>query len=56
MSFFKTLVGLCGLVLLIAFMAPPVIKLKALSLGLIVLIGLAMAGYEFYESLKNKDA
>lgn len=56
MSGFKTLVSLLGLVLLVAFLLPPMIKLKELSLSLVILIGVAMAAYEFYEAMTNKDA
>ncbi len=53
---FKTLVSLLGLVLLVAFLLPPMIKLKALSLTLVMLVGVVMAAYEFYETLTNRDA
>ena len=52
---FKTLAGLIGLVTLIAFLAPPAIKLQKFSLIVVVLIGIAMAAYEYVENLRDKD-
>ena len=52
---FKTIAGLIGLVLLVAFLAPPVIKLQKLALAVVVLIGVVMAAYEFFEQLRSDD-
>lgn len=52
---FKKLAGLLGLVLFIGFLLPPLIKLKEVSIGLVMLIGIALAGYEYYENLRNRD-
>lgn len=52
---FKTLAGLVGLLMLLVFLIPPVIKLKKIALAIVILIGIAMAVYEFYEQLRNKD-
>ena len=52
---FKVIAGLIGLAMLLAFLLPPVIKLQKLALALVVLIGFAMAAYEFYEQLRDKD-
>jgi len=54
MTIFKTLTGLLALLLLIAFLLPPAIKLHKISLAAVVLIGIGMAAYEFYESVRNK--
>ncbi len=52
----KLLTGLLGLLMLAAFLLPPVLKLKAVSLSLVALVGLGMAAYEFYENLReNRD-
>lgn len=51
----KVIAGLIGLVLLVAFLAPPVIKLQRPALAVVVLIGIVMAAYEFYEQLRDKD-
>lgn len=50
---FKTVAGLLGLLMLIAFLAPPVIKLKKISLIVVALIGIGMAAYEFIENQRK---
>ena len=52
---FKLFAGLIGLLLVLAFLLPPIIKLKKIALVIIVLIGIAMALYEYYENLRSKD-
>lgn len=52
---FKSIAGLIGLVLLLAFLAPPVIKLKNIALLVVALIGAGMAVYEYIENLRGKD-
>lgn len=52
---FKVIAGLIGLMALLAFLAPPVIKLQKLALAVVVLIGAGMAVYEFVENIRNKD-
>lgn len=51
----KVIAGLIGLTMLLLFLAPPVVKLKDFALTVVVLIGVAMAVYEFYEQLRDKD-
>lgn len=51
----KLVTGLVGLVALLAFLAPPVLKLKSVPLTVVVLIGAAMAIYEFIEHLRGKE-
>jgi len=51
----KFIFGLVGLVLVIGFLAVPIVKLRETALIIVVLIGMAMAVYEFIETLKNKD-
>ncbi len=51
----KLIAGLIGLLALLAFLAPPIIKLKDAALVIVVLIGAAMAVYEFIETLRSKD-
>ncbi len=41
---FKTIAGLIGLVAVLAFLAPPVIKLQKVALLVVVLIGIAHGG------------
>ncbi|MBU3907679.1 MAG: hypothetical protein KKF85_06580 [Gammaproteobacteria bacterium] len=52
---FKAFAGLIGLLLLLGFLLPPVIKLKNIALGVVVLIGVGMAVYEFIETLRSPD-
>jgi hypothetical protein len=52
---FKTIAGLIGLVAVLGFLAPPVIKLHKIALIVVALIGAGMAFYEFIEGLRNKD-
>ncbi|MDP3033108.1 MAG: hypothetical protein Q8N33_13620 [Rhodocyclaceae bacterium] len=52
---FKSVTGLIGLLLLLGFLLPPALKLKEISLIVVILIGVAMAAYEFIESLRNQD-
>lgn len=46
----ERLAGLLGLVLLVAFFAPYVMKLPQLDITLILLAGLALAAYDWYRS------
>jgi hypothetical protein len=52
---FKTIAGLIGLLLFLGFLAAPAIKLKEISLTVVVLIGVVMAVYEFIETLRSQD-
>lgn len=52
----KLLTGLLGLLMLAGFLLPPLLKLKAVSLSLVIFAGLGLAAYEFYENLReNRD-
>lgn len=51
----KFIFGLISLVLVIGFLAVPIVKLRETALVVVVLIGVAMAVYEFIETLKSKD-
>lgn len=51
----KAIAGLTGLILVIGFLVIPAWKLKETALIVVVLIGIAMMGYEFYEQLHEKD-
>lgn len=48
--------GLIGLIMLVAFVFPPLLKLKNIALSIVALVTLAMAAYEFYEGVRNKDS
>ena len=52
---FKMLAGLIGLVAVLAFLTPPIIKMHSVALVVIILIGAGLAIYEFTETLRNKD-
>ena len=52
---FKTIAGLIGLVAVLGFLAPPVIKLHKIALIVVALIGAGMAVYEFIEGLRKED-
>ena len=39
--------------MLITFLAPPVIKLREISLGVVIGIGLAMMAYDLWETLRE---
>jgi hypothetical protein len=51
----KLVTGLIGLLLVLGFLAVPVIKLKDTALAIIVLIGVVMVVYEFIETLRSRD-
>ncbi|MBU0750957.1 MAG: hypothetical protein KJ787_14765 [Gammaproteobacteria bacterium] len=51
----KMLAGLVGLLMLLAFLVPPALKLQKVALIVVILIGAAMAVYEFVETVRNKD-
>jgi len=42
-------------VLALVYLAAPVIKLKDVALGIVVLIGVAMMAVDLWQSLKSKD-
>lgn len=46
----ERLFGLMGLLLLVAFFAPYVVKLPQVDITLILLGGLVLAGYDFFSS------
>jgi hypothetical protein len=52
---FKTIAGLIGLLAVVGFLAPPVIKLHKIALIVVALIGAGMAAYEYYEGLRKND-
>jgi uncharacterized membrane protein len=52
---FKTIAGLIGLLAVLAFLAPPVIKLHKIALIVVALIGAGLATYEFIEELRKDD-
>lgn len=51
----KILAGILGIGLVLAFLAPPVIKLKDGALAAVCLIGVVMMLVDFWQSLQEKD-
>ena len=51
----KIFSGLVALSLLLAYLAPLVFKLKQVSLGVVVLIGVVMMLVDLWHSLQSKD-
>jgi uncharacterized membrane protein YqjE len=52
---FKYFVGLVAIALMLIYLVPPVIKLKEIELGIVILIGLAMMAVDLWQSFKSKD-
>ena len=52
---FKIFAGIVAAALLIVFVAPVVIKLKDVALGIVVLIGVTMMLVDLWQSLQSKD-
>jgi hypothetical protein len=48
--------GIIAMLLMLAFLGPMLIKLKEVDLTIVILIGVAMMVYDFWESLKEKDS
>jgi uncharacterized membrane protein len=51
----KAITGLIGLILAIAFFSVPAWKLRDPALAIVILIGIAMIVYEYWEQLHEKD-
>ena len=51
----KIIVGLVGMVLMVAFLAVPVIKLKDVPMAIVMVIGIAAMVYYFIEVVRGKD-
>jgi hypothetical protein len=41
--------------MLLTFLAPPVIKLREISLGVVIAIGVAMMAYDLWDTLRERD-
>lgn len=52
---FRIISTIVAAVLLLAFLLPVVIKLKEISLGVVVLIGLGLMARDLWETLREKD-
>jgi len=51
----KIFAAVVAVVLMLGFLAPPVLKLKDISLGVVILIGLAMMLADLWQSLQSKE-
>ena len=51
----KIFSGLVAISLLLAYLVPLVVKLKEVSLGVIMLIGVVMMLVDLWQSLQSKD-
>lgn len=52
---FRIFSGVVALVLFIGFVAPVAIKLKEISLGVVILIGIGLMMWDLWGSLREKD-
>ena len=52
---FKILAGIIATILVLAFLAPPVLKLQDVALGAVILIGFVMMLVDLWQSLRSKD-
>ena len=51
----KIFAAVVAVVTVLCFLAPPVLKLKDIPLGVIIGIGIAMMLVDLWQSLKSKD-
>lgn len=52
---FKTLASLASLALVLAYLAPPVYKLKDMALAVVVAFGVVLIAIDLWQSLQSKD-
>jgi hypothetical protein len=52
---FKILGAIIAIVLLVAFLAPPVLKLQDAALSGVILIGVVMMLVDLWQSLQSRD-
>ena len=51
----KLIAGLVGMILLLVFVGIPAVKLKEIPLIIVIVIGVVMMAYEFWEQIREKD-
>ena len=51
----KIFAAVVAVVLMLSFLAPPVLKLKDMELGAVILIGLVMMLADLWQSLQKKE-
>lgn len=52
----KLILGLVGGLLFVIFLAPIVLKLKVLSLTVVIVIGMILMGYDIWSSAHEDDS
>ena len=52
---FKIFAALVAVALMLLYLVPPVIKLKDVELGVVILAGLAMMLVDLWQSIQSKD-
>jgi hypothetical protein len=52
---FKILAGVVAMVLMIAYLAPPIFKLKDVALAIVIVIGVVMMLVDLVQSLQSKE-
>jgi hypothetical protein len=52
---FKYVAGLVAVILMLGYLVPPVIKLKEVELGVVIIAGLAMMLVDLWQSLRSKE-
>jgi hypothetical protein len=52
---FKIVAGLVALALMLGYLLPPVFKLKEIDLSIAIVIGLAMAVVDLWQSLRSQE-
>ena len=52
---FKILAGVVAMVLMIAYLAPPIYKLKDVALAIVIAIGIVMMLVDLVQSLQSQD-
>lgn len=52
---FKILAGLIAMALVLAYLAPPVFKLKDPALAIVVALGVVLIAIDLWQSLQSKD-
>ncbi len=51
----KIVAGVVAMILMFAYLLPPIFKLKEIDMGIAIVIGLAMMAVDLWQSLKSKD-
>lgn len=51
----KAVFGILGMLLMVGFLGSIMVKIKSVSLGIVVLIGLIMMAVDFWQSLKENE-